>query len=192
MGLCRYISIAIYVRNGQPDKMLFLAIKENTRILCEDWGSGTGLPSCPLSWLAPKKRRLRSTNFLPHAPRLRQQQTQLLLSRSFQPAVGLNRVSSHANDPVVTIERLDLNDVALVGHATVGGELTHFLGLGRTSRTVKTVFMSSRAALYRQWHGGIRCTVLRFRVELKILDHTSCIVRSARISSILFGVGRTV
>ncbi|GHO80415.1 alpha/beta hydrolase [Ktedonobacter sp. SOSP1-85] len=62
--------------------------------------------------------------------------------RSSQPWDG-NNMDTYADDLAELIETLDLKDVALVGHSTGGGEITHYVGRHGTSRVAKVVLVGA-------------------------------------------------
>jgi non-heme chloroperoxidase len=62
--------------------------------------------------------------------------------RSGQPWAG-NDLDTYADDLAEVIEKLNLQDVILVGHSTGGGEVTRYIGRHGTSRVAKAVLLGA-------------------------------------------------
>ncbi len=62
--------------------------------------------------------------------------------RSSQPWNG-NEMDTYADDLSKLLEKLDLNNVILVGHSTGGGEVARYLGRHGTKRVAKAVLISA-------------------------------------------------
>jgi len=62
--------------------------------------------------------------------------------RSTQTFTG-NDMDTYADDLAELIEKLELRDAILVGHATGGGEVAHYLGRHGTSRVSKVVLVGA-------------------------------------------------
>ena len=62
--------------------------------------------------------------------------------RSGQPASG-NDMDGYADDLAALIEKLDLNDITLVGHSTGGGEVARYIGRHGTARVAKAVLIAA-------------------------------------------------
>jgi non-heme chloroperoxidase len=62
--------------------------------------------------------------------------------RSSQPWDG-NDMDTYADDLAALIEKLDLNNVVLVGHSTGGGEITRYVGRHGTKRVAKMVLVGA-------------------------------------------------
>ncbi|MET0767563.1 MAG: alpha/beta hydrolase [Aeromicrobium sp.] len=54
-----------------------------------------------------------------------------------------NEMDTYADDLARLIERLDLDDVTLVGHSTGGGEIVHYVGRHGTARVARLVLVSA-------------------------------------------------
>jgi non-heme chloroperoxidase len=62
--------------------------------------------------------------------------------RSSQAWSG-NDMDGYADDLAAVIEALDLNDIAMVGHSTGGGEVARYIGRYGTKRVVKAVLIAA-------------------------------------------------
>jgi len=62
--------------------------------------------------------------------------------RSSQPAAG-NEMDTYADDLAELLDRLDLRDVALIGHSTGGGEVARYAGRHGTGRIGRIVLVGS-------------------------------------------------
>jgi non-heme chloroperoxidase len=62
--------------------------------------------------------------------------------RSSQPWNG-NDMDTYADDLSILIEKLDLNNIILVGHSTGGGEVARYLGRHGTKRVAKAVLIGA-------------------------------------------------
>ena len=69
--------------------------------------------------------------------------------RSDQPSGG-NDMDTYADDLATLIDKLDLDDIVLVGHSTGGGEVTRFIGRMGTARVAKLVLVSAIPPLMLQ------------------------------------------
>ncbi|GAA1054941.1 non-heme chloroperoxidase [Agromyces luteolus] len=54
-----------------------------------------------------------------------------------------NEMDTYADDLACLVDHLDLNDLALVGHSTGGGEILHYLGRHGSARVAKLVLVSA-------------------------------------------------
>src|SRR6201990_438348 len=54
-----------------------------------------------------------------------------------------NNMDQYADDLAELIEKLDLNNLVLVGHSTGGGEVAHYIGRHGSKRVAKAVLMSA-------------------------------------------------
>ncbi|MDH2413903.1 alpha/beta hydrolase [Nocardioides sp. CER19] len=61
-----------------------------------------------------------------------------------------NEMDTYADDLACLIERLDLNDLTLIGHSTGGGEIVHYVGRYGTARVAKLVLVSAVPPLMLQ------------------------------------------
>ena len=62
--------------------------------------------------------------------------------RSEQVSSG-NDMDGYADDLAALLEALDLDDVALVGHSTGGGEVVRYIGRHGTARVAKLVLIAA-------------------------------------------------
>src|SRR6266571_3680533 len=62
--------------------------------------------------------------------------------RSGQSWTG-NDMDTYADDLAVLIERLDLNNITLIGHSTGGGEVTRYIGRHGSGRVKKAVLIGA-------------------------------------------------
>ena len=58
-------------------------------------------------------------------------------------ASSRNDMDGYADDLAAVIEALDLNDVALVGHSTGGGEVARYISRHGTKRVAKAVLIAA-------------------------------------------------
>ncbi len=115
--------------------------KDGTEIYYKDWGSGQpivfshGWPLSSDSWeaqmlfLADKGYRCVAHDRRGHG-------------RSSQPWHG-NEMDTYADDLAQLIDKLDLNDIVLIGFSTGGGEITRYIGRHGTQRVAKAIPVSS-------------------------------------------------
>lgn len=54
-----------------------------------------------------------------------------------------NEMDTYADDLAAVLNALDLNDVALIGHSTGGGEIARYIGRHGTSRVAKVILVSA-------------------------------------------------
>jgi non-heme chloroperoxidase len=66
--------------------------------------------------------------------------------RSSQPYYG-NDMDTYADDLSELIDRLELNDITLVGHSTGGGEVARYIGRHGSQRVAKVVLMGAVSPL---------------------------------------------
>ncbi|MGZ8225394.1 MAG: alpha/beta fold hydrolase [Methylococcaceae bacterium] len=71
--------------------------------------------------------------------------------RSSQPWNG-NDMDTYADDLSELIEKLDLNDITLVGHSTGGGEVARYIGSHGAKRVAKVVLVGSVTPLMLKTH----------------------------------------
>ena len=62
--------------------------------------------------------------------------------RSSQPSSG-NDMNGYADDLAQLIDALDLNDIAMVGHSTGGGEVARYIGRHGTKRVARAVLIGA-------------------------------------------------
>lgn len=148
--------------------MPFVRTEDGTEIYYKEWGTSGGRPvvlshGWPLNadaWeatalaLAQHGHRVIAHDRRGHG-------------RSSQTWHG-NEMDTYADDLAALMEALDLNDTALVGHSTGGGEIVRYVGRHGTARVSKLVLVSSgpladalrtaelsdRAQLYRDLADG--------------------------------------
>ena len=122
-----------------------ITTKDGTEIYYKDWGSGPpvvfshGWPLTADAWesqmvyLASNGYRCIAHDRRGHG-------------RSSQPWNG-NDMDTYADDLAELIESFDLNDIALIGHSTGGGEVARYIGRHGTQRVAKVVLMGSVSPL---------------------------------------------
>ncbi|MGZ8173832.1 MULTISPECIES: alpha/beta fold hydrolase [Methylobacter] len=122
-----------------------ITTKDGTEIYYKDWGSGPpvvfshGWPLTADAWesqmvyLASNGYRCIAHDRRGHG-------------RSSQPWNG-NDMDTYADDLSELIESFDLNDIALIGHSTGGGEVARYIGRHGTQRVAKVVLMGSVSPL---------------------------------------------
>ncbi|MCD2453146.1 alpha/beta hydrolase [Methylicorpusculum oleiharenae] len=125
--------------------MSTITTKDGTEIYYKDWGSGQpvvfshGWPLSSDAWesqmvfLAANGYRCIAHDRRGHG-------------RSSQPYNG-NDMDTYADDLSELIERLDLNDISLVGHSTGGGEVARYIGRHGSQRVAKVVLMGAVSPL---------------------------------------------
>jgi non-heme chloroperoxidase len=125
--------------------MTTITTRDGTDIYYKDWGSGPpvvfshGWPLSSDAWekqmvfLAANGYRCIAHDRRGHG-------------RSSQPYNG-NDMDTYADDLSELIERLDLNDISLVGHSTGGGEVARYIGRHGSQRVAKVVLMGAVSPL---------------------------------------------
>ena len=115
--------------------------RDGTEIYYKDWGEGPAVVFsnwCPLNadewdgqmlFLAQNGFRVIAHDRRGHG-------------RSSQTS-SRNDMDGYADDLADLIEALDLYDIALVGHSTGGGEVTHYIGRYGTARVSRVVLISA-------------------------------------------------
>ena len=118
-----------------------ITTKDGTQIYYKEWGSGQpivlshGWPLNADSWesqmffLASNGYRCVAHDRRGHG-------------RSSQPSEG-NEMDTYADDLAAVMNHLDLNNVALIGFSTGGGEVARYIGRYGTKRVAKAVLVSS-------------------------------------------------
>ncbi|HST95391.1 MAG TPA: alpha/beta hydrolase [Microvirga sp.] len=121
--------------------MGFITTTDGTSIFYKDWGSGPpvlfshGWPLSADAWDAQMMfLGERGYRVIAHDRRGH--------GRSGQPWNG-NDMDTYADDLAALIEALDLRDLALIGHSTGGGEITHYIGRHGTARVAKAVLIGA-------------------------------------------------
>ncbi len=121
--------------------MSSLITKDGTQIFYKEWGTGKpvvfchGWPLCADAWdaqmlfLASHGYRCIAHDRRGHG-------------RSDQTWDG-NNMDTYADDLSELVEKLDLNDITLVGHSAGGGEVARFVGRHGTSRIARIVLLSA-------------------------------------------------
>jgi non-heme chloroperoxidase len=121
--------------------MTTVTTKDGTEIYYKDWGTGQPVVFChgwPLSseawagqmlFLAQNGYRVIAHDRRGHG-------------RSSQNSSG-NDMDTYADDLSAVINHLDLEDAALVGHSTGGGEVTRYIGRHGTKRVGKVVLIAA-------------------------------------------------
>jgi non-heme chloroperoxidase len=121
--------------------MSTITVKDGTTIYYKDWGKGPvvtfshGWPLSSDAWdgqllfLAENGYRVVAHDRRGHG-------------RSSQPWAG-NDMNGYADDLAALIEKLDLNDVTLVGHSTGGGEVARYIGRYGTKRVTAAVLIAA-------------------------------------------------
>jgi len=121
--------------------MSTITVKDGTTIYYKDWGKGPvvtfshGWPLNSDSWdgqmlfLAENGFRVVAHDRRGHG-------------RSTQAWSG-NDMNGYADDLAAVIEKLDLNDITLVGHSTGGGEVARYIGRHGTKRVAAAVLIGA-------------------------------------------------
>ena len=121
--------------------MSTITVKDGTTIYYKDWGNGPvvtlshGWPLSADAWdgqmlfLSQNGFRVVAHDRRGHG-------------RSSQASSG-NDMNGYADDLAAVIETLDLNEVALVGHSTGGGEVARYIGRHGTKRVVAAVLVAA-------------------------------------------------
>lgn len=115
--------------------------KDGTQIYYKDWGSGPvvtfshGWPLSADAW-DPQMHFLASHGYRCIAHDRRGH------GRSSQPWNG-NDMDTYADDLAELFQRLDLQQVTMVGHSTGGGEVARYIGRHGTKRVAKAVLMGA-------------------------------------------------
>jgi len=119
--------------------MSYITTKDGTRIAYKDWGAGQPIVfshGWPLAGDAWDAQMLffgqNGYRVIAHDRRGHGQ--------SDQPWNG-NTMDQYADDLAELIEKLDLNNVVLVGHSTGGGEVAHYIGRHGSNRVAKVVLV---------------------------------------------------
>ncbi len=123
--------------------MPYVTAKDGAQIFYKDWGAKTAPPilfshGWPLSSDDWDKQMVffgeRGFRVIAHDRRSH--------GRSSQTWDG-NNMDQYADDLAEVINKLDLNDLVLVGHSTGGGEVTHYLGRHGAKRVAKAVLLGA-------------------------------------------------
>ena len=121
--------------------MSTITVKDGTTIYYKDWGNGPvvtlshGWPLSSDAWdgqmlfLSQNGFRVVAHDRRGHG-------------RSSQAPSG-NDMNGYADDLAAVIETLDLNEVALVGHSTGGGEVARYIGRHGTKRVAAAVLVAA-------------------------------------------------
>lgn len=121
--------------------MSTITVKDGTTIYYKDWGNGPvvtfshGWPLSSDAWdgqmlfLSQNGFRVVAHDRRGHG-------------RSSQASSG-NDMNGYADDLAAVIETLDLNEVALVGHSTGGGEVARYIGRHGTKRVAAAVLIAA-------------------------------------------------
>ncbi|MGQ7932355.1 alpha/beta fold hydrolase [Paraburkholderia sp. D1E] len=118
-----------------------ITTRDSTQIFFKDWGTGRpvvfshGWPLTADAWDA-QMVFLSSRGYRTIAHDRRGH------GRSAQPWNG-NDMDTYADDLATLIEKLDLNDIVLVGHSTGGGEVARYIGRHGISRVSKIVLVAA-------------------------------------------------
>jgi non-heme chloroperoxidase len=133
-----------FCRAGQQARRYYMSTittKDGTQIYYKDWGKGRpvvfshGWPLDADAWdrqmvfLGERGYRVIAHDRRGHG-------------RSSQPWSG-NEMDTYADDLLTLFETLDLQDVAMVGHSTGGGEVARFIGRHGTRRVAKAVLVGA-------------------------------------------------
>ncbi|OAI05899.1 alpha/beta fold hydrolase [Methylomonas methanica] len=125
--------------------MSTIVTKDGTKIHYKDWGLGPAVVfshGWPLSADAWEKQMVylaaHGYRCIAHDRRGH--------GRSDQPWIG-NDMETYADDLAELIEKLDLNDITLVGHSTGGGEVARYIGRHGCQRVAGAVLVGSVSPL---------------------------------------------
>lgn len=127
--------------SGTNTMMTTVATKDGTNIHYRDWGKGQpvvfshGWPLTGEAWES-QMLFLGSQGYRTIAHDRRGH------GRSDQPWSG-NDMDTYADDLAAVIEKLDLNNIVLVGHSTGGGEIARYMGRHGTKRVAKAVLVGA-------------------------------------------------
>jgi non-heme chloroperoxidase len=130
------------VTNGVfPMTQNFIETKDGTKIFYKDWGTGQPIlfsHGWPLSGDAWDAQMLffgqNGFRVIAHDRRGH--------GRSDQPWQG-NTMDQYADDLAELIEKLDLNNLIMIGHSTGGGEVAHYIGRHGNARVAKVVLVGA-------------------------------------------------
>ncbi|KWV53312.1 chloroperoxidase [Bradyrhizobium macuxiense] len=121
--------------------MTHITTKDGTKIAYKDWGAGQPIlfsHGWPLAGDAWDAQMLffgqNGYRVIAHDRRGH--------GKSDQPWNG-NTMDQYADDLAELIEKLDLNNVVLVGHSTGGGEVAHYIGRHGSKRVAKVVLVGA-------------------------------------------------
>jgi non-heme chloroperoxidase len=121
--------------------MSTITTKDGTKIAYKDWGKGQPIlfsHGWPLTGDAWEAQMLffgqKGYRVIAHDRRGHGQ--------SDQPWDG-NNMDQYADDLAELIEKLDLNNLVLVGHSTGGGEVAHYIGRHGSKRVAKVVLVGA-------------------------------------------------
>jgi non-heme chloroperoxidase len=121
--------------------MSIFTTRDGTEIYYKDWGSGQPVVFChgwPLSSDSWESQMLHlATNGFRAIGHDRRGH-----GRSSQPSHG-NEMDTYADDLAALLEKLDLQDVILIGFSTGGGEVARFIGRHGTKRLAKAALISA-------------------------------------------------
>jgi len=121
--------------------MNYLTMQDGTQIFYKDWGSGTpvvfshGWPQNADAWDAQMLFLLhKGYRVIAHDRRGH--------GRSSQPSHG-HEMDTYADDLATLLDALNLNNAALIGHSTGGGEVTRYVGRHGTKRVSKVILIGA-------------------------------------------------
>src|ERR1700691_1777367 len=130
-----------HANNQGETRVNMITTKDGTGIYFKDWGTGRpvvfshGWPLSADAWdaqmlfLGENGYRVIAHDRRGHG-------------RSSQPWNG-NEMDTYADDLAALIEKLDLQDITLVGHSTGGGELARYIGRHGSKRVSKAVLIGA-------------------------------------------------
>jgi len=121
--------------------MTFITTKDGTKIAYKDWGKGQPIlfsHGWPLAVDAWEAQMLffgqNGYRVIAHDRRGH--------GKSDQPWNG-NTMDQYADDLAELIEKLDLNNLVLIGHSTGGGEVSHYIGRHGSKRVARMVLVGA-------------------------------------------------